>query len=143
MLLIEKKSKIKASQPISRVLSRTIIPLRCLSPSTCSNLPELTAGRGCTQPRLNTEFLHGLAPSGVYPATPVTKRAVRSYRTFSPLPFKENPIRRYILCGTFPKDGLLYHPRRTLSGTLSAWSPDFPPKLKTSAIIQSPDQGGY
>jgi len=31
-------------------------------------------------------FLYGLAPDGVYPASPVTKAAVRSYRTFSPLP---------------------------------------------------------
>jgi len=31
-------------------------------------------------------FLFGLAPSGVFPATPVARRAVRSYRTFSPLP---------------------------------------------------------
>ena len=31
-------------------------------------------------------FLFGLAPGGVYPATPVTRRAVRSYRTLSPLP---------------------------------------------------------
>ncbi len=30
--------------------------------------------------------LFGLAPGGVYPATRVTTRAVRSYRTFSPLP---------------------------------------------------------
>ena len=31
-------------------------------------------------------FLFGLAPSGVYPAVAVTATAVRSYRTFSPLP---------------------------------------------------------
>jgi len=30
--------------------------------------------------------LFGLAPSGVYPATDVAIRAVRSYRTISPLP---------------------------------------------------------
>jgi len=30
--------------------------------------------------------LFGLAPCGVFPATPVTRGAVRSYRTFSPLP---------------------------------------------------------
>lgn len=42
-------------------------------------------------------LLFGLAPSGVFPATSVTRRAVRSYRTISPLPLK----RRYIFCGTF------------------------------------------
>ena len=31
-------------------------------------------------------FLSGLAPDGVYHASLVTKPAVRSYRTFSPLP---------------------------------------------------------
>ncbi|CAA6605474.1 conserved hypothetical protein [Rhodospirillaceae bacterium LM-1] len=30
--------------------------------------------------------LFGLAPGGVCPAAPVASRAVRSYRTFSPLP---------------------------------------------------------
>ncbi len=37
---------------------------------------------GCKQ----QHALFGLAPDGVYPATPVTKRAVSSYLTFSPLP---------------------------------------------------------
>jgi len=43
-------------------------------------------------------FLFGLAPSGVYLAKLVTKLAVRSYRTFSPLPAKDG---RYIFCATF------------------------------------------
>jgi len=44
--------------------------------------------------------LFGLAPGGVCPATPVTRRAVRSYRTFSPLP--ESRPGRFDLCGTVP-----------------------------------------
>jgi len=44
-------------------------------------------------------FLFGLAPDGVYQAAAVTFSAVRSYRTFSPLPIN----RRSIFCGTFPK----------------------------------------
>ena len=49
---------------------------------------------------------------------PVTRDAVRSYRTFSPLPRKRGGL-------------FLWHfpwgcPRRTLSGTLIPWSPDFP-----------------
>ena len=36
--------------------------------------------------RYATALLFGLAPGGVYPATAVTGSAVRSYRTFSPLP---------------------------------------------------------
>ena len=43
-----------------------------------------------------TMFLYGLAPNGVYHASFVTKTAVCSYHTFSPL-----PKWRYIFCGTF------------------------------------------
>ncbi len=34
----------------------------------------------------NHSLLFGLAPDGVYPATSVTRSAVRSYRPISPLP---------------------------------------------------------
>jgi hypothetical protein len=43
-------------------------------------------------------FLFDLAPCGVYHAAAVASVAVRSYRTFSPLPRR---ARRYIFCGTF------------------------------------------
>ena len=39
--------------------------------------------------RLESPSLFGLAPCGVYPAPAVTGRAVRSYRTFSPLPQRD------------------------------------------------------
>ena len=51
-----------------------------------------------------TLFLFGLAPSGVCLAKYVTIFAVRSYRTFSPL-----PKWRYIFCGTFPEVTLAGH----------------------------------
>jgi hypothetical protein len=54
--------QIRWSQPISRVLSRTVIHLGYTSPHTSSNLPEPSAGR-------TSGFLFGLAPSGVYRAT--------------------------------------------------------------------------
>jgi hypothetical protein len=73
----------EVSQPISRVLSRTVIYLGLLSPTTSSSLPELLAR---TVRALRREFLFGLAPSGVYRAIIVTNNAVRSYRTLSPLP---------------------------------------------------------
>src|SRR5262249_44822033 len=59
--------------------------------------------------------LFGLAPCGVCHAPSITARAVRSYRTFSPLP-RPKP-RRYVLCGTFRRTGLNLS-SRTLSGTL-------------------------
>jgi hypothetical protein len=65
--------------PVSRVLSRTAIHLGVRSPERSSNLPRHRAGHAYVP-------LFDLAPGGVFPATPVTSRAVRSYRTFSPLP---------------------------------------------------------
>ena len=52
-----------------------------------------------TEPGLPPLF--GLAPGGVYPAAAVTGRAVRSYRTFSPLPDSREAVRRYPFCCTF------------------------------------------
>jgi hypothetical protein len=60
--------------------------------------------------------LFGLAPCGVYPAPDVTAGAVRSYRTFSPLPCASRR-RRYLLCGTSRLEALTLR-SRTLSGTL-------------------------
>ncbi len=68
--------------------------------------------------------LLGLAPGGVYRAVPVAGNAVRSYRTLSPLPATGQRLRRAVC--------FLLHfpwgrPRRALPGTVSPWSPDFPP----------------
>ena len=56
-------------------------------------------------PRFHPVFaLLSLAPGGVCPASSVTRTAVRSYRTFSPLP--RGPLarttRRFVFCGTVP-----------------------------------------
>ena len=69
--------------------------------------------------------LFGLAPGGVYLAASVTSRAVRSYRTLSPLP---NCQSKWAVC-------FLWHfpwgrPRRALPGTVFPWSPDFPPPTR-------------
>ncbi len=93
----------RKSRPVSRVLSRTVIHLGCKSPCSSSNLPRNRAGHASVP-------LFDLAPGGVYPATPVTSCAVRSYRTFSPLPVTSD--RRYIFCGTFRR---LTPPRRYLA----------------------------
>ena len=89
------------SRPVSRVLSRTVIHLGCASPRTSSGLPGNSAGRAIVP-------LFGLAPGGVCPATTVASRAVRSYRTISPLPLAG----RYSFCGTFRR---LAPPRRYLA----------------------------
>ncbi|BAL08091.1 hypothetical protein BJA01nite_42880 [Bradyrhizobium japonicum] len=50
-----------------------------------------------------TPSLFGFAPGGVYHAGSVAGAAVRSYRTFSPLPREaEGEAGRFVLCGTFP-----------------------------------------
>ncbi len=50
------------------------------------------------------ENLLGLARGGVYHASDVTIRAVRSYRTFSPFPVTSELVHRgFAFCGTFPR----------------------------------------
>jgi hypothetical protein len=83
---------------ISRVLSRTIIHLGQASLLASSNLPKNDTGRTCLPKQ--TALLFGLAPGGVYLATPVTSRAVRSYRTISTLPNYSKIVRRCIFCCT-------------------------------------------
>jgi len=85
------------SRPISRVLSRTVIHLGCTSPCTSSDLPESHADHMCgTGPPLSYLVLLQV---GFSVPRPVTRRAVRSYRTISPLPEPEGH-RRYVFCGT-------------------------------------------
>ena len=70
--------------------------------------------------------LFGLAPGGVCRAASVAGRAVGSYPPVSPLPGWFAARKR-----AGPAVCFLWHfpwgrPRRTLSGTVSPWSPDFP-----------------
>jgi hypothetical protein len=71
--------------------------------------PTRTAGSGHRSRFLRLRAdpappLFGLAPGGVYRAAAVAGNAVRSYRTFSPLP-RPNATHRggLILCGTVPR----------------------------------------
>ena len=107
------------SGPVSRVLSRVIISLGrgllrrldATDPAVGRSGPPRSPERSC---------LLGLAPGGVYPAGTVTSSAVRSYRTFSPLPVFDTRTpknsaanhRRSVFCGTFPvlTDGGRYPP---------------------------------
>src|SRR5581483_1175086 len=98
--------KVKSwSRPVSRVLSWTIIHLGHASPHASGGQPGNGAGHTIVP-------LFGLAPGGVCHATTVTSRAVRSYRTISPLPARLRGRRRYVFCGTFRR---LAPPRRYLA----------------------------
>ena len=98
------------SQPVSRVLSRTVIHLGSPSPATSSGLPESAGGH----PLPLTWRLSYLALLQVGFAVPpnVATGAVRSYRTVSPLPASLLTLRRFIFCCTFRR---LTPPRRYLA----------------------------
>ena len=63
-------------------------------------------------------LLFGLAPSGVYHADFVTKTAVRSYRTISPLPKSLGGIFSAALSMGLRPPGVTWRS--------ALWSPDFP-----------------
>jgi len=64
--------------------------------------PEAWGGPPFAPPRGGAASLFALAPGGVCRAAPVTRSAVRSYRTVSPLPrTPRGAVRRSVLCGTF------------------------------------------
>lgn len=130
------RGDLRARRPVSRVLSApshgfpwcrgwTAIPLGRPLPDASRDRPGRRRGnalRPSEEGRVPPLF--GLAPGGVCPATPVTGGAVRSYRTLSPLPDARKIGGRAVY--------FLWHfpwgrPRRTLSGTVFPWSPDFPP----------------
>src|ERR1043165_6791642 len=73
-----------------------IIPL---VPPSLAESSDLPGGHWTGRPA----SLFGLAPCGVLPATRVATGAVRSYRTFSPLPVGSPQgcvERRYVFCAT-------------------------------------------
>src|SRR5687768_8996608 len=93
----------------------------------CHHRPHATYPDGELETALRVAprpSLFGLAPGGVCRAASVAGRAVGSYPTLSPLPRR---LRGEAVC-------FLWHfpwgrPRRSLSGTVSPWSPDFPHPL--------------
>ncbi len=148
-----KPNSVYAVIPLDAALPRTFISdlpggfSHCLTPHRRRPVAGGPAGAAFRR-RAGTEYepcselvlpsLFGLAPCGVYPATAITGCAVRSYRTFSPLPplrgaalLEQVPWRspmvplqravprsgRYILCGT-SRPRALTPASRTLSGTL-------------------------
>ena len=129
-----KPNSVYAVIPLGAALPRTLISDLPGGFGNCSS--RLGASGRCAAPPGSWALsvsgalpsLFGLAPCGVYPATGITASAVRSYRTFSPLPGQWVPhisilrcgksqSRRYILCGT-GRPRAFTPASRTLSGTL-------------------------
>ena len=102
-------------KPVSVPLRVAVIHLgRALLPGS-SDLPGSKTERTAPPP------LFGLAPRGVCTARRIAPSAVRSYRTFSPLP----PKRRYIFCCTFREKRFQRIPP-AVSRHAVLWRPDFP-----------------
>src|SRR5260370_3819744 len=106
-------------KPVSDPLRVAVIHLDRTVVSGSSDLPESKTER------LAPPLLFGLAPRGVCPAGRITPSAVRSYRTFSPLPRE----RRYIFCGTFRETRFERIPP-AVSRHAVLWRPDFPLLIK-------------
>ena len=150
--------------PISRILSarlaadRTAIPLGQASLPSSSDLPggecapsQHADARSCTPsrakdprwgPRGAAPSLFGLAPCGVCPARSITGAAVRSCRTFSPLPRRSchpppqlqgvtRTAGRYVFCGTFRQRSFEKRRPDVIRHT-ALWSSDFPPLIPRS-----------
>src|SRR3984957_2687482 len=107
----------------------TTIPLGRPLPDASSNQPERRGQRTspCDASRRRVSLLFGFAPGGACHAADVAARAVRSYRTLSPLPSRLLALRPAIKAVCFLWRFPWGRPRRTLSGAVSVWSPDFPP----------------
>ncbi len=82
------------SRPISRVLSKTVIPLGPASPQGSSNLPGDTAGRGNVS-------LFGLAPGGVCRAGPLPDSRCALTAPFHPCLCSVPPKKRRAIGGIF------------------------------------------
>ena len=81
--------------------------------------------------------LFGLAPCGVLPATGVTAGAVRSYRTFSPLPL-DSALSRLARGGIFSVPLVRQLPCPGITRRTALWSSDFPPAFALQAPAGKP-----
>lgn len=120
--------------PEDRSPDVTAIPLGRASLRASSNQPGRRGTETCPSPLARkASSLFGFAPGGACHAVPVAGSAVRSYRTFSPLPRQESRSSQREAVRSlwrFPWG----RPRRTLSGTVFPWSPDFPPPRAGAAV---------
>lgn len=89
------RRKRKASRPVSRVLSSTVIHLRYPLPGTLSDYPKTRAGD--PSGTLSLRFPICLSSGGVCLASSIALGAVVSYTTFSPLPKRQAPAVFFLL----------------------------------------------
>src|SRR5438270_12567292 len=98
------RQRVGESRPVSRVLSRAVIPLGSPSPWTSSGLPGSARGSALRRPLIKgparLPYLALLQVGFTVPSRVATD-AVRSYRTVSPLPVPR---------GTWPVCSLLHFP---------------------------------
>lgn len=115
-----------------------IIHLRSPSPDTSSDLPgNHLAETGYEAGHFNVTIFD-LAPCGVCHAFAVTREAVRSYRTISPLPL-DSPLSRFARGGIFSVPLSVRLPCPGVTRRTALWSSDFPPfALRRTAIVWSP-----
>ena len=106
----------RESQPVSRVLSRTVIHLRWPSLTTSSNLPGSSAGHA-------NGSLFGLAPSGVCLATDCYQPCGALLPHLFTLTGAEALRRLFSVALSVGSrlPGVTWH--------FALWSPDFPPSL--------------
>ena len=113
---------------VSRVLSRAIIHLGLPSPAASSDLPGSPGEHRCTgNSQCMLPYLVLLRAGFTVPRR-VTTRAVRSYRTFSPLP-APFPVPAVCFLWHFP----WARAPQALPGALFSRSPDFPPATASAA----------
>ena len=121
--------ELKRSRPVSRVLSWAIIHLGPSSPTASSDLPGSPRGQRSPASE-DAEALPYLVLLRVGFTVPrrVATRAVRSYRTISPLPRAEarGGIFSVALSVGSRPPGVTWHPVRR--------SPDFPPNPKVGRL---------
>lgn len=123
---LSETAKLRVSRPVSRVLygpgllrNVAAIHLGRPSPNASCNLPGWSPRSREGRLRNPMPSLFGLAPDGVCPAMTVTSHAVGSYPTLSSLPAHAQAV---CFLWHFPWG----RPRRTLSGIVASWCPDFP-----------------
>ena len=148
-----------AAGPVSRILSAGLLPQdgHSSGPRITAQLKRPTRRLWRAEPArarrsLRSEpapSLFGLAPCGVCPARSITEAAVRSYRTFSPLP-RRSPQTSLNMAKAQRNSGavcFLWHLPSTdfdigfpdVIRHTALWSSDFPPVLldETRAAVRS------